>query len=241
MDAGLQVALSAQMALEQRLDTIANNVANSNVTGFRAGKIRFEEVLDGVLSNSTSFVSRGQSFVSTLESGITQTGGNLDFAVQGDAWFSVQTPAGTVVTRDGRFKLSGTGELLTLDGHAVLDAGGAPVQLDPAGGAPEVSRDGFINQGGVQVSSIGVFEYKPIAEYRRYGSSGIIAETPPEPVVDRSDVGVVQGYVERSNVDPIAEMTKLIAVHRAFDNAAAAIRDTESSLNKAIDVLGSSS
>ena len=241
MDTGLYVSLSAQMALERRLNTIANNVANSNTTGFRAGKVRFEEVLDGIATKSPSFVSQGQSYLSPKSGGVTQTGAVLDFAVQGDVWFAAETSAGTIVTRDGRFKMAETGELLTMEGHKVLDAGGSPVQLNPAGGKPEVSRDGLVSQGGSQVSSIGVFEYQPTANFRRHGSSGIIAETPPEPVVNRSDVGVVQGFIEKSNVDAVAEMSKLIIVHRAFDNAAAAIRDTESSLDEAIRTLGSSS
>jgi len=238
MDSGLYVGLSSQMALERRLNTLAHNVANTNTTGFRAGKIRFEEVLDGVTKTSTSFVSQGQSFLSPVSGGIEETGAALDFAVKGDAWFSVNTPEGTIVTRDGRFKMQETGELVTIDGHAVLDSGGAAVQLNPAGGRPEVGGDGVITQGGATVGSIGLFEYQPGPNYRRYGNSGIIAETPPEPVVDRSDVGIVQGFVEQSNVNPVAEMSKLISVHRAFDNVAALIRDSEGALEEAIKTLG---
>ena len=238
MDSGLYVALSSQVALERRLNTLAHNVANTNTTGFRAGKIRFEEVLDGFTAKAPSYVSQGQSYLSPVSGGVEQTGATLDFAIKGDAWFSVETPAGNIVTKDGRFKMQPTGELVTMDGHGVLDSGGAPVQLDPAGGKPEVSGDGVIRQGGATVGSIGLFEYQPGPNYRRYGNSGIIAETAPQPVVDRSDVGVVQGFVEQSNVNPVAEMSKLITVHRGFDNIAALIRDTEGALEEAIKTLG---
>ncbi len=240
MENGIYVALSSQVALEKRLNTIAHNVANSNTTGFRAGKVRFDEVLNGVTKTSSSFVTEGKSYVSPMSGGVEETGGKLDFAVQGDVWFAAETPVGTVVTRDGRFKMQETGELVTLDGHAVLDAGGAPVQLDPAGGIPRAGRDGFLIQNGVQTGAIGLFEYQPTADFRRYGNSGIIAETPPEPVVDRSDVGLIQGYLEESNVNPVDEMSKLIMVHRTFDNIAALIRDSEGSLEEAIKTLGGS-
>ena len=142
MENGLYVGLSSQIALEKRLNTIAHNIANSNTTGFRAGKVRFDEVLNGLTATSSSFVSEGKSYVSPASGGVEETGGNLDFAVQGDVWFAVETPAGTVVTRDGRFKMQETGELVTLDGHSVLDAGGAPIQLDPAAGIPKAVEMG---------------------------------------------------------------------------------------------------
>lgn len=241
MDNSLYVALSSQVALEQRLTTIAHNVANSNTTGFRAGKVRFEEILTGVSDQSKSFVSQGSSYVSPAAGALERTGGNFDFAIRGNAWFAVETPAGTVVTRDGRFHMNEAGELVTLDGNPVLDPGGSPIQLDPAGGVPVAQSDGLLLQNGAQVGAIGVYEYSPGANYRRHGNSGILAETPPIPLVDEAGVGVQQGYLEESNVDPVGEMSKLIAVHRAFDNVAALIRDGESSLENAIRTLGSPS
>ena len=239
MDTSLYVSLSSQIALERRLNTIANNVANTNTTGFRAGQVRFEEVLDGGSAKAPSFVNEGQSYLSPQSGTVTETGASLDFAIQGDAWFAAQSDAGTIVTRDGRFKMAETGELVTLEGHSVLDAGGAPVQLNAAGGKPIVSNDGIVRQDGNVISSIGLFEYQPTADFRRHGSSGIIAESEPQPVVNTQGVGMLQGFVEESNVNPIEEMSKLIIVHRTFDQIAAAIRDTEGSQEKAIETLGS--
>ncbi|MGI9357002.1 MAG: flagellar basal-body rod protein FlgF [Rhizobiaceae bacterium] len=241
MDTGLNVALSSQIALEKRLSTIANNVANTNTVGFRAEKVRFEEVKTGLVDAATSFASKGTHYLSPVDGIAEQTGGELDFAIQGDAWFAVETPAGIVVTRDGRFRMTAAGDLVTIDGHPVLDPGGAPIQLDPAAGSPVASKDGFLRQNGNQIGALGLFEYQPTANFRRQGNSGIIAETTPEPAVNRTDIGVIQGYVERSNVNPIDEMTRLIGLHRTFDNVAALIRDSESSLEEAIRTLGPSS
>jgi len=218
-----------------------HNVANANTVGFRASKVRFDEVLDGMTSKAPSFVSKGTSYLSPISGAVEQTGGNLDFAIKGDAWFSIESPAGNMVTRDGRFRMTAIGELVTLDGFPVLDPGGAPIQLNPAGGPVTAGSDGFLRQKGVQVAALGLVEYTPTADYRRYGNSGIITETPAEPIVDSSNVGVIQGYVEQSNVNAIEEMSKLITVHRSFDNIAAMIRDSEGALEEAIRTLGSGS
>ena len=144
MDTGLYVALSSQVAVEKRLNTIAHNVANSNTTGFRASSVRFDEVLDGVTSKATSFVSNGSTYANQQAGGLVETGSPFDFAVQGDVWFALQTPAGTIVSRDGRFKLQETGQLVSLDGHPVLDPGGTPVQLNASGGSIKAGSDGCV-------------------------------------------------------------------------------------------------
>ncbi len=239
MDTSLYVSLSSQVAMERRLNTIAHNVANISTVGFKAGKVRFEEVLGSRHSVSTSFVNQGQNHLSQLSGPIEQTGATYDFAIEGEAWFSMETPAGVIVSRDGRFKMDEAGGLVSMDGHAVLDAGGAPVQLNVAGGRPIVSVDGLITQDGKVASSIGLYEYAPTADFRRYGNSGIIAEAAPTPVESSGAVRVVQGYLEKSNVNPIAEMSSLIMVQRNFDNIATAIREGESSLKEAIRTLGS--
>ena len=148
MQDGLYVALSAQIALEKRLTTIADNVANMSTVGFRATEVKFEDVVTGVGQNSIAFTSPGDTYLSQKAGGLRETQSPFDFAIQGDAWFGIDTPAGTVMTRDGRFTMTDTGQFVTHEGYAVLDAGGAPIQLDPLNGAPAVGRDGIIRQNG---------------------------------------------------------------------------------------------
>lgn len=140
MQDSLYVALSAQVALEKRMNTIADNVANMNTVGFRATGVRFEDVLNA--GGDVAFASAGDTFIAGNRGDLRQTGNAFDFAVQGDAWFGIDTPAGTVMTRDGRFTLTDTGALVTLEGYPVLDAGGAALQLDPADGPPVAGKDG---------------------------------------------------------------------------------------------------
>ena len=240
MQDGLYVALSSQIALEKRLTTIADNVANMSTVGYRATEVKFEDVVAGVGPSSIAFTSPGDTYLSQKAGGLRETRSPFDFAVQGDAWFGIDTPVGTVMTRDGRFTMTDTGQLVTHEGYAVLDAGSAPIQLDPQNGAPAVGRDGIVRQNGQLVSSIGLFNFNPGPNFNRYGNSGIIPTGQPDPVVDRVDVGIAQGFLEEANVNPVLEMTRLIMVQRAFENSAAATRDTEATLDDAVKTLGGS-
>lgn len=239
MQDALYVALSSQMALEKRLTTIADNVANSSTVGFRATGVKFEDLVSGTGSQGVSFASSGETYLSGAVGPVRQTGNPFDFAVQGDAWFGIQTPSGTIMTRDGRFGLDDNGQLVTHQGYPVLDTGGAPLQLDPRNGPPRVGSDGMITQNGFQVGAIGLFSFEPGENFQRYGNSGIVPKGEPEPIVDRVDVGVAQGFLEDSNVNPVLEMSRLIMVQRAFENTAALIRNTDESFQDAIKTLGS--
>ncbi|MBX3579395.1 MAG: flagellar basal-body rod protein FlgF [Rhizobiaceae bacterium] len=234
----LYVALSSQIALERRLTTLADNVANMSTVGFRATEIKFEDLVASGGKEDVSFVTPGQSFLSDKSGPMRETGNPFDFAIQGDAWFGIDTPAGLVMTRDGRFTLLDTGQLVTHQGYAVVDAGGAPIQLDPAEGAPEAGRDGVLRQNGNLAGALGLFTFDPGPNFVRFENSGIVPRGQPEPIVDRIDAGVAQGFLEESNVNPVLEMTRLIMVQRSFDNSSAMIRDTESSVDESIRILG---
>jgi len=188
-----------------------------------------------------SFASSGQNFVSRRTGPIAKTDDPLDVAIQGEAWFAFNGPNGAVYTRDGRFKMNENGDLLTVEGYQVLDAGGAPIALDPMAGSPTISRDGTIMQGTNQVGAIGIFNLRNDSKLSRFGNSGVMSSIPGEVVQDFNSTGVQQGYSEGSNVNPVLEMTKMIAVQRNFDSAATTIQESESTLMDAIRTLGPSS
>ncbi|MBP2548077.1 flagellar basal-body rod protein FlgF [Neorhizobium galegae] len=241
MQSGLYVGISSQIALERRLNTIADNMANMNTVGFRATEVKFDEVLSKTrneLNAKVAFVSQGNDYLSTRSGALEQTGNPLDFAIKGDAWFAISTPGGQVLTRDGRFTMKETGELVSSRGYPVLDAGGAPIQLNRAGGPPSVGADGRISQDGNPVATLGVFSSDISKGYLRYENAGVIPVDPPQPVVDAFNVGVSQGYLEQSNVNAIGQMTELIQVNRAFEGISALMRDTEQQFGEAIKTLG---
>lgn len=240
MENGLYVALSSQIALEKRLSTIADNMSNANTVGFRRTGVKFEDVLTGLTNKSVDFVSTGNTFMPNAGGPVSETGNPFDFAIQGDAWFAIDTPVGQVMTRDGRFTMLNTGALVTLQGYPVLDAGGAPIQLNPEGGPPKAGADGTLRQGDNLVGALGLYQFQPGLDFQRYGNTGIIPVGRPEPLVDRQDIGVAQGFVEQSNVNAVQEMMRLIQVQRAFDNITALMRDSEDAVGTAIRSLGPS-
>ncbi|MEP9375435.1 flagellar basal-body rod protein FlgF [Aquabacter sp. CN5-332] len=238
MASSIYVALSAQSTMERRLATIATNLSNMSTPGFRAEEVKFETLLSKMGRNSVAFANDGEVFTSLKSGPVTYTGNTLDVAVRGAAWLGLDTPAGRVLTRDGRLQINENGELKTLDGFAVVDPGGRPILLDPNGGTVSIGMDGAITQAGQPVGSIGVFEMSPNAKLVRYSNSGVIPDLPPNPVIDFTNQGVRQGYIEGSNVDPIMEMTKLIMVQRAFESAAMAVQAGEDLTQQAITSLG---
>ncbi len=242
MDSAMYVALSSQVALQQRLDTIAQNVANIGTAGYRAEGVKFATALEEAAArDSTAFVSSGETYVTRHAGSLTQTENPLDVAVQGDAWFAIATPAGVAYTRDGRLQMQQGGELTTLGGHPVLDVGRAPLIVDPDAGPPVITRDGMITQGGQQLGAIGLFRIDPETPLQRYDNASVIPQGQAIEVLDFTSNGIVQGFVEGSNVNPIMEISRLIAVTRAFEAANTMIDQAKSTTDNAIRTLGETS
>ncbi len=241
MQSGLYVALSGQVALQKRLDTIANNIANMNTGGYRADAVSFSTVLSNAGPAPTAFATAGESYISRQTGELVSTGNPLDVAVQGDGWFALQTPGGVAYTRDGRLHMDEGGALLTVNNYPILDAGGASILLDPAAGPPTISQDGMISQNGQQIGAIGVFMIDPAARLGRYDNSSVQPDIPATPVLDFTGDGVAQGMAEGSNINPVLEMTRMIDVSRAFDSTSNAIQSSETSLLDAIKSLGATS
>ena len=238
MQNGLYVSLSAQISLQRRLETIAANVANANTPGYRVDGVTFATELAKAGESKVSFVAEGDGFISRKTGATVPTGNPLDVAVQGDGWLAVQSNGQTVYTRDGRMTMTETGGLVSVTGNPILDASGAPIQLDPSGGPPAIAKDGMITQGGRQFGALGLYSLPPDAKLTRAGNSGFTTDKPAQPVLDFGVNGVVQGAVENANVDPVTEMTRMITVTRTFDGITNGVAQTESSLQDAIKTLG---
>ena len=237
MSTGAYVAISAQLAMERRLEAIASNIANVNTAGYRAVGVSFSTELAQAGQNQVSFSSSGESYVERNQGPISHTGNSLDVAVDGDGWLGLETPTGTVYTRDGRFHMTSDGELQSVNGYSVLDTGGSPITLDAAGGPVTIAENGAISQAGKQLGVIGLFLIPPDAKLTRHDNSAVIPDKPPDPVEDMTANSVRQGYVEGSNVNPIVEMTRLIETSRAFDQATTAITQSDEVDQEAIKTL----
>jgi flagellar basal-body rod protein FlgF len=164
MQSALYVSLSAQVTLEKRLETIANNLANMKTAAFRADAVKFETAMSRAASQPVAFATPGDNFISRKPGGVTHTGNTLDVAVVGNTWMAFTGSSGTVYTRDGRMQIGSNGELQTVAGYPVLDAGGTPILVDPEGGPLTIARSGAITQGTNQVGELGLFEIPAAAK-----------------------------------------------------------------------------
>jgi flagellar basal-body rod protein FlgF len=239
MQSGLYVALSGQVALDHRLTTIAANVANQGTPGYRAEEVDFKTMLSRTGPKPVAYVSPGTTYLSTRHGVPIKTDNPLDVTVQGDGWLALKAPSGTVYTRDGRMRMEPNGALVSVNGYPVLDAGNAPLQLDPDGGPVSVAQDGMITQNLQQIGAIGLFSLDGAGKLRRYDNSSVVPDGSATQVLDFAHNGVSQGYVEGANVDPIQEIAKLIAVTRTYEFIGSALEGSESSLKDAIRILGS--
>jgi flagellar basal-body rod protein FlgF len=238
MQSELYVTLSAQAALERRLTTIAANMANQSTPGYRAEEVDFKTLVSRAGDSPVAYASPGETYISRRPGAPFKTDNPLDVAVQGDCWLGLQTPAGTVYTRDGRMRMLPSGELRSVNGYAVLDAGNSPLTVDPDGGPVAIAQDGMITQNGRQIGAIGLFSIDSNSKLQRFDNSAVVSSKPAVPVLDFTKNGITQGYVEGANVNPILEMQKLIMVSRTFENISAAIEGSEASLKDAIKTLG---
>lgn len=100
-----QLTLSAQVALDRRLTTIAANIANQSTPGYRAEEVDFKSLVSRAGDTSVAYVSRGETHISRQAGVPLKTDNPLDVAVQGSGWLALQPPAGTVYTRDGRMRM----------------------------------------------------------------------------------------------------------------------------------------
>ncbi len=241
MDMNAPVGLSGEIALARRLETIANNVANAGTVGYKAESVTFATVVSKTQPFKTSFAFSGGPHVNLSAGGLKQTGNPLDIAIRGTGFLAIATPRGTAYTRDGRMQMLPTGDLVTLEGHPLLDAGGAPLTADPEGGPPEITRDGILRQNGRIMGTLGLFELDLGKGYSRYENSAFLPSSTPVPIDDFTRDGFVQGFTEESNVNPILEMTRLIAVQRAFEAMSASLEQRDQALRETIQGLGARS
>ena len=241
MQTNLYVGLSGQMAIEKRLQPVANNIANMNTAGYRADGVTFQSVLSTTGAEPVAFSTEGETYISRRAGEMTKTDNPLDVAVQGDAWLGIRTAHGVAYTHDGRMKITTGGEVRTLNDDAVLDAGGAALQLDPNAGPPTISGDGMMTQAGRQVGAEGLISIDADAKLTRTGTSAVIPSKAATPVLDFTNNGIVQGFVEGSNINPVLEISRLIDIQHSLESVTHMNEAADTTLQDAVRTLGATS
>ena len=149
MDNAIYVGLSRQMMLRRELDVIANNIANADTSGFKVEdtltKTEAKAAPRTRQSDAIKFVIDDGVARDFGQGGLNQTSSPLDLAIEGQGFFTVNTPAGPRYTRDGRFTLDSTGRLTTQAGAPVAGAGGGEIVVDPLLGQVKIAKDGTVS------------------------------------------------------------------------------------------------
>jgi flagellar basal-body rod protein FlgF len=246
MDNTLYVGLSRQAVLQRALDIAANNIANQDTVGFKV-----EELTVGQDPISPPRSASNLSPVNyVLDTGVardfgegelTETGNPLDVALSGPGFFTLQTANGPRYTRDGRFTLDAQGQIVDRQGEPVLGTSGAPIVVDPQKGQVMIGKDGTVSQGAngqsTQIGKLGVVQFANLSALSKQGANQY-SETSGQAAVPVTNATIVQGMVEKSNVNPVKEVTSLIEISRAYDRMQDILSSTQDLSSKAIDSLG---
>lgn len=208
MDQSLYHLAAAAGYGEARLAVLANNLANVNTPGFKADQLQFSEVLNGATSGPGI---RMDQFVQFDPGSVEQTGNPLDVAIQGGGFFEVDTPDGPRFTRDGSFRIGSSGLIVTSEGHAVNGTAG-PIAIGPDVAEITISDSGAVFADGAQVGILSVVEFVNAPPTKVGGNlfSGF-GQTPV------AAPQMMQGAIERSNVESVAEMTRMIEISRGYE------------------------
>lgn len=216
MDNAIYATLTRQAGLMNEMRVVANNIANANTTGFRREGVIFAEHLSALdRHGDTLSMAHARGRLVDLDQGVlTQTGGTFDLALEGEGFFLLDTPDGLRMTRAGAFLPSPEGELMSADGHRLLDEGQAPIIIPAGAGNVAVGADGTLSANGISFGRIGVFAAPEGAQITHDGGTSFAVDEDPEPI---EDARVRQGFLEESNVDPVFEITRMIEVQRAYE------------------------
>lgn len=240
------IGLSRQMTLERQLDVVANNVANINTNGFKADRSVFSEYLAPLArednfpgrDRSVSFVHDRASYHDFAAGPVEETKNPLDVAVDGQAFLVVQTPAGERYTRDGGLQINPQGQLVTSAGYPVLGNSG-PITFQPTDRDITIAQDGNITvREGISVldSIRGKLRLVNFAQQQSLVKEGqnLFSGAGAAPATTAK---VRQGFIEKSNVNSVAEMSRMIEVNRAYSSISSMLQQLGDSRKSMLDKL----
>ncbi len=255
MNYGLYLSASGVLTNMHRQDVIANNLANANTTGFKRALSAFRQRDPEVIEDQLGMNAK-QPILDQLGGGVfahrpavdyspgsyKQTGNDLDVSIRGDGFFAVRIsedgkPA-MRFTRDGRFAVDTSGQLITTTGgHAVLNHNDEPIVVD-RNSPIRIDERGQITQAGQEVGRIGLWQVSDSQQLQQRGNGLYEANAALMKTRVPGGGSLEQGWVEQSNVDPVREMTQLIEATRAIANGSNLIRYQDAMLERTVGTLG---
>jgi flagellar basal-body rod protein FlgF len=248
MQNALLIGLSRQTVLERQLDVVANNIANVNTAGFKADQSLFEEYLTSG-AHEDNFVGRDRrvsyvqdrgTYRDQTQGALEQTKNPLDIAISGSGYLAVQTAGGERYTRDGGLHLNNTGQLVTAAGDAVLGTSG-PIVFQQTDHDINIAPDGTVTvlEGTATTDALRgklrVVSFADAQSLLKQGSNLYSAGPGAAQADTRSQVQ--QGFIEKSNVNSVAEMSRMIEVTRAYTQISTMLQQESDMHKTAIEKL----
>lgn len=241
MQNSTSVALSRLIAQQRAMDVTATNLANTNTPGFKTGRTLFADWLDrqsGVDpvrgGRTLSFTQDRATYREQSEGALSHTANPLDLAITGEGFFTLQTKAGPMLSRAGRFNLQADGMVADADGNALLDTAGQPIRVSAADTSLSVAGDGTLSSENGRLGKIGIVKPADVNKMQAQGDHLLAANSPTTPVAQPKLVG---GALEDSNVQPVAETTRMINELRQFQFVTQFVQGESERQQSAIDKL----
>jgi flagellar basal-body rod protein FlgF len=245
----LLVGLSRQVVLERQMDVVANNVANINTAGYKADRSLFQEYLasgaheDNFVPSDrrVSFVQDRATFHDFSQGPTEETKNPLDVAIDGSAFLVVQTPAGERYTRDGGLQINNQGQLVTAAGDQVLGTSG-PIVFQPTDKQINIATDGnvTVQEGSGRTDSVrGKLRIVSFAQAQRLVKEGSNLYSAGDGAAAQPDTTskLHQGYIEKSNVNSVMEMSRMIEITRTYTQISALLQQQSDLHRSAIEKL----
>ena len=241
MDLNTSIAASRLVAQHRAMDVTANNLANANTPGFKQMHVQFADWLSR--QNGVDAPKGGQilaytqdraTWQDTQQGALSHTGNTFDLALTGEGYFTVNTPRGVRLTRDGRFGAAPDGTLADSNGNAVLDSNGQPMRIPPNSTTVAVAGDGTVSAETGPIGRLGIVKPNDPARLQPEGATLLNAPTGTIPV---ATPGVVQGALEESNVQPVLALTRMMNHAREFQFVSQYVQAESDRQQSAIDKL----
>jgi flagellar basal-body rod protein FlgF len=230
---GLFTSASAMIPRVRKQEMHANNLANAGTTGFKKERLFTKELSKAVQNQLPKRADWEKPMVEEpfidFEPGVfDKTGNALDLAIEGDGFFTLQSPEGDIVlSRSGAFQVDADGFLSYPGGYLVTGEGG-PIQI--GSGEVTVGADGQIQVNGLTVDRIVAQSVADVQRLHRIGGS-LFVVPPDEELLPAVDASIRQGYLETSNVDLVREMVDMIISYRMYEANAKAVQSQDQSLD----------
>ena len=222
MDNTKYVALSRQMGLWKQMDHVANNMANMNTAGYKSQDVMFKNYVlqsvgaDGFGKEPVHFAQDFATVKDFTAGAMQHTGNTLDFAIRGDAFFAIETDNGELYTKKGQFHLDSNRMIVDSDGQPLLSENGEPFFIAPEEKEIMLSPNGDISTENGVIGRIKLVEFDDLQELKKISDS-LFDNVDGNAMTMSANSTVEQGVVEKSNVNSVAEMTKMISLQRSYE------------------------